>query len=551
MNSALDRTAKSFEAKHRASLMAFPRVFSLPRPVIGLAYLAGYVGLDWVSFIHPFAPFGITPWNPSTGLSFVLVLLFGQRFVPLLFVAPLLADLVVRQLPIPWSVEIAATTLIGAGYSVALVYLLRPATHFNPTLSTMRDLCLLLLFAGLSATAVAIGYVGILIAAGLLPGTAFFDAVLRYWVGDMIGIAVVCPLALIFFARGRLLRSSLETVAQIAAIVVALALVFVFADKHHFQLFYVLFLPIVWMAVRGGLEGVTVGILLTQIGLIAGVEILPTDEIDVTAFQALMLVLTMTGLIAGMVVTEHRRVQFQVRLHQDSLARLARLGSMGELAAAVAHEINQPLTAAGTYARLVVDTLRTGQRDDAAIVETAGKAATQVERAAEVVRRLRALIRLDQTGRAPAGIERIVRETLELCQPDLDRYGIRARVSLDSSLPAVLVDLLQIEQVLLNLIRNAIDAMQESGPGGMIVIEAVRGEPGFVELRIRDSGPGFPPEVVAEQFLPLSSTKAEGLGVGLSLSRSIVESHGGRLSLGGSAQGASVQFTIPVAGADA
>ncbi len=531
--------------------MAFPRAFSLPQPAIGLIYLGAYVGLDWVSFIHPFASFGITPWNPFAGLSFALVLLFGQRFIPLLFVAPFLADLIVRRFPFPWSVELMTAAVIGAGYAAALSYLLRPATRFNPALSSMRDLCLLLFVAALSTTAVALGYVATLVAAGFLPQSDFFAAALRLWVGDLIGIAVVCPLALIFFARGSLIRASKETAAQVAAIVVALALVFVFAEKHHFQLFYVLFLPIVWMAVRTGIEGVTFGILLTQIGLIVGVQLLPSEEIDVTAFQLLMLVLTMTGLIAGMVVTEHRRVQFQVRLHQDSLARLARLGSMGELAAAVAHEINQPLTAAGTYARLVVDTLRSGNRDEAAVVETAGKAATQVERAAEVVRRLRALIRLDQTGRAPVSVERIVKETLELCQPDLDRHGIKTRVMLDAGLPPVLVDLLQIEQVLLNLVRNAIEAMQDSGMGGVIAIEAARGEPGFVELRIRDTGPGFPPEIVAEQYLPLSSTKVEGLGVGLSLSRSIVESHGGRLSLGGSAQGASVRFTVPVAGADA
>jgi C4-dicarboxylate-specific signal transduction histidine kinase len=248
-------------------------------------------------------------------------------------------------------------------------------------------------------------------------------------------------------------------------------------------------------------------------------------------------------------VTEHRRVQFQVRLHQDSLARLARLGSMGELAAAVAHEINQPLTAAGTYARLVADTLRSGDGDKAVMVETAGKAAAQVERAAEVVRRLRALIRLDQTGRAPIDVERIVRETLELCQPDLDRYGIRTRVALDSGLPHVLVDLLQIEQVLLNLVRNAIEAMHGLGGGGVITVEATRtGD--TVELAVSDTGPGFPPEVVAEEFLPLSSTKEEGLGVGLSLSRSIVEAHGGKLALGGDAHGARVLITLPVAKSD-
>src|SRR6266540_2165824 len=95
-----------FGLQDRSIAMAFPRVFSLPHSVLGVIYVAGYVLLDWISFIHPFAPFGITPWNPPTGLSFVLVLLFGQKFLPLLFGAPLLADLLVRQLPFPWIVEL-------------------------------------------------------------------------------------------------------------------------------------------------------------------------------------------------------------------------------------------------------------------------------------------------------------------------------------------------------------------------------------------------------------------------------------------------------------
>jgi C4-dicarboxylate-specific signal transduction histidine kinase len=302
------------------------------------------------------------------------------------------------------------------------------------------------------------------------------------------------------------------------------------------------------MAVRGGLEGVTAGILVTQLGLVLGVHMLPTAEVDVTAFQALMLVLTMTGLMAGALVTEHRRTELQLRLHQDSLARLARLGSMGELAAAVAHEINQPLMAAGTYSRLVLDTLRRKRDGDSSLVETADKVAAQVERASEVVNRLRALVRLDKTGRAPTTVERIVNEALDLCRPELDRNGVRIRIAFGDKLPPVIVDLLQIEQVLLNVVRNSIEAMSDVGyGGGIITIEARQVESGHVEVSVRDTGPGFPAELQADQFPPFATTKAEGLGMGLSLSRTIVEAHGGQLTAGGSAQGAVVRFTLPVA----
>ena len=286
--------------------MAHPRIFALPAPVIGAAYLVGYVALDWISFIDPFAPFGITPWNPPPGLSFVLILLFGQRFLPLLFVAHLLADLLVRHLPFAWSMELLGVAVIGGGDALGLCFLLRPATRFNPAMASMRDLVTLLAVAGLTAALVAVSYVGLLVVFGLLTLRDFAPAALQFWVGDVIGIAVVAPGALIFLARGRFLAITRETAAQILAILVALALVFVYAQTGHFQLFYVLFLPIIWMAVRGGLEAVTIGILLTQIGLVLGVQMAPAGEIDVTAFQALMLVLALTGLVAGALVNEHR-----------------------------------------------------------------------------------------------------------------------------------------------------------------------------------------------------------------------------------------------------
>jgi two-component system sensor kinase FixL len=531
----------------RSIAVAYPRILSLPMAIPGVVYLVGYVLLDWISFIEPYAPFGITPWNPGTGLSFALVLLFGRRMIPFLFVGPLLSDLVQIQPPLPWLVELAVTALIGGGYSIALVFLSRPSVKFDPALPSIRSLVLLMLVAVVSAAFVASSYVAVTTAAGLLPAKDFFAATLRYWVGDVIGIVVFAPFVLIALTRRRVLRMSVETLLQLAAIVGALALVFGYAKEQQFQLFYVLFLPIVWMAVRAGSEGVIVGILMTQIGLIFGVIFFPGEGHDVTAFQALMLVLAATGLIAGELVTERRRTEAQLRLHQDSLSRLARLGSMGELAAAVAHELNQPLMAAGTYTRLVDDAIRSGNTDAATVAETAKKAAAQVERAAEVVRRLRALVRLDRGSRAPCSVERIVNETLALCQVDLDRIHANARAVLAVGLPPVMVDILQIEQALLNLLHNSIEAIGEAGNlHGSITVEALADGADFVEIRVSDTGPGFSSDRLDNPFLPFSSTKAEGLGFGLPLCKSIIEAHGGRLWLDGIARGAAVHFTLPV-----
>jgi signal transduction histidine kinase len=532
----------------RSPTMTFPRVLDAPKIIVGAAYLSAFALLDWISFIEPYAHLGITPWNPGIGLSFVLMLLFGPAMFPFLLVSPLLADILHQQFAMPWPLEILSSLLIGGGYSIALIFLLRPKMRFDPALSSMRDLVLLMLVAVISAAVVACCYVSLTVAAGLLPISEFMPAAMRYWVGDVIGVMVVTPFALFALTRRRLLPISIETVLQFASIVAAFAVVFSFSGTQRFQLFYVLFLPIVWIAVRTGSEGVSAGILVTQLGLILGVQFFPGEALDLTALQALMLVLAMTGLVAGELVTERRRTESQLWRQQETLARLGRLGSMGELAAAVAHELNQPLMAAGTYTRLVDDAMKGSNTDVITVAETAKKAVAQVERAAEVVRRLRALVRLDRSNRAPCRFERVVKETVELCQPDLDRFHVSVRSLIAADLPPVMIDLLQIEQVMINLLRNAIEAISgSSAVRGTVLIEARKVSADFVEVRVADNGPGFPPHFVDSAFLPLTSTKAEGLGVGLSLCRSIVEAHGGQIWLSSNTDGAAIRFTLPIA----
>ena len=142
----------------------------------------------------------------------------------------------------------------------------------------------------------------------------------------------------------------------------------------------------------------------------------------------------------------------------------------------------------------------------------------------------------------------MAQEAIELCRPDRERAGVTARIALAADLPLVMVDILQIEQVLLNLMRNSIEAISDSGsPSVSIVIEAKPTDSDFIEVRVRDTGPGFSREQIKNGFFPLSSSKAEGLGIGLPLCRSIVEAHGGKLWLDANPHGASVNFTLPIA----
>jgi two-component system, LuxR family, sensor kinase FixL len=528
--------------------VASRRVRWIPTALAGAAYLATYVFLDWISTVEQ--PFANYSWSPNSGASIAFALMFGRRMIPFMFVAPLLDDLVddltMQQVPLPWPFELTSAILIGSVYGAAVLFLLHPKQRFDPTLQSTYSLFFLTVVTAVSTALVAAGYVGMVVAYGLLPATDFVPAMLSYWVGDAIGIMVLTPFVLVLWTRRYAVWMSAEAVLQVVAIVAALMLVYTYWTAQHLQLVYVLFVPVVWMAVRAGIEGVSLGILAIQLGLILGFHIFPQEISEMPKIQALMLVLALTGLFAGELVTERRRTEDELRLHQESLARLARLGSVGELAAAVAHELNQPLMAAGTYTRLVDDAIRTGHADAGAVAETAAKAVAQVERAAAVVRRLRALVRLDRSNRTGCRVDHIIRETIDLCRPDLERLTVSVHPTVAADLPLVMVDMLQIEQALLNLMRNSMEAIGDVGRG-TIAIEAILAGAEFVEIRVRDTGPGFPPDLAANPFLPFSSTKKEGLGIGLPLCRSIIEAHGGRIWLDTDATGATVHFTLPVA----
>jgi len=529
-----------------ASVAGAPRVPSL---VAGLSFLLCYVLLDWASLIFPHALFGITPWNPSTGLAWAFILLFGLRFLPLLFVAPLLADLLVLGLALPLWVRLLAAMIIGAGHAGALWVLLSPKTRFDASLGTMRDMVLLIGAATVATGLIALAYITLIVATGNLPPGDFQWSLLRYWIGDLIGIAVLTPFLLICVTAGRLPRLSLESALQVVAILLALFLIFGLVGSAHLRLFYLLFVPIIWMGLRSGLAGVTLGLVLTQIGVLAGLLLTQEMATSVTQLQALMLVLALTGLAIGVVVSERRRVERQLWLNQEAVSRISRLGSMGEFATAIAHEVNQPLTAISNYTRLIKRYLETEAGSKAAAIEAATKAVAQVERTAAIIKSLRDLIRLGRSEIGPQSVTRIVRETLELLEPNLQRGKVQVKTRIPKDLPLVFADTLQVEQVLLNLIWNAIEAIEGAGhTAGTITIEAAAQSPRFVEISVRDTGPGFAPDFRDAPAGPALSTKPDGLGLGLALSRSIVEAHGGRLVTSGGSNGAVVRFTMRTAG---
>lgn len=232
---------------------------------------------------------------------------------------------------------------------------------------------------------------------------------------------------------------------------------------------------------------------------------------------------------------------------QAQLARFARISALGELSASIAHEVNQPLTGVVTNCNASLRWLsaRPPNLEEArAAVEDAAKDAV---RAGDIIARVRALVKRDPVHRAPVDLNQIVDETLTLVGTDIRQNGISARVELAEGLPMVEGDRIQFQQVVLNLANNAIEAMRsvKEGPRDL-VISTARDDAGQVLVGVRDTAGGLRPDDCERIFDPFYSTKSEGMGMGLAISRSIIEAHRGRIWAEQSApRGTIVRFTLP------
>ena len=254
--------------------------------------------------------------------------------------------------------------------------------------------------------------------------------------------------------------------------------------------------------------------------------------------------LRMTGTVRD-VHDRHLAVEREKRQAQE-LARAGRLIHMGEMATALAHELNQPLTAIRNFSGVVLRRLdAVGPLADS-LREPLEMIAQQALRAGEIVHRVRGFVRKGRPVTVPVAIGSVVRSVVRFMQPDLGASNVRVVVDLAEGLPRVLADRVQLEQVLANLIRNAIDAMAALAGERVLRISARPGADGCVELAVADQGPGLAEAIRADPFLPFATTKPDGVGLGLPICRTIVENHGGRLWVEHSSPaGTTFCFTLP------
>ena len=251
-----------------------------------------------------------------------------------------------------------------------------------------------------------------------------------------------------------------------------------------------------------------------------------------------------TGFIRDLTEREESAARFQEI--QGELARMARLNELGEMASTLAHELNQPLAAISNYTQGCVRLLR--NMDDAIAVrmkEALEETARQSLRAGGIIRHLREFVTLGETEKAQEDIRKVIEEACALALVGSRERGVRSIFDFSPDAGAVMVDRVQIQQVLINLVRNAMEAMRDSERRELLV-RTVAGGRGAVTVEVSDTGPGISDEIAARLFQPFVTSKPGGMGIGLSISRRIVEAHGGELSASRNADGgATFRFSLP------
>jgi signal transduction histidine kinase len=256
------------------------------------------------------------------------------------------------------------------------------------------------------------------------------------------------------------------------------------------------------------------------------------------------------GVAFVMDITERKRAEEErerLRQLEAELAHINRVTTMGELAASIAHEIKQPIAAAHTNAKTCLRWLGRNQPDIEEAREAVSRIIQDVTRASEIISRIRVLFKKGEPQREWVDVNEMIGEMISLMRSEAGRRGISIQTELAPALPQVRADRVQLQQVFLNLILNGIDAINEAHVAGDLAIKSQTNPENQLLISVSDSGIGLPPERADKVFEAFFTTKPQGTGMGLSISRSIIESHGGRLwATGNPDRGATFQFTLPI-----
>lgn len=632
--------------------------------LIAVLYIALHFVVTWGSYVRPQFSMGITPWSPQTGVLLAFLIFRGSRWIPVVIFATFISEWWVRGAPQGMLVLLMTALWVAGAYGS----LAKVLTRLNLTghLETAKQAIGFAAAIAVGTFVTAIVYVCAFLLSGKLATTEALPALARYWIGDLNGVLCVTPL-LGFLRIGRFQLCSCashrwEIVLQVAAVVGLLCLIFMLPAAAQLRFFYLLYLPIIWIALRWSWPSALSAVLIVQLTLLVAVEtgFSTAPYIDI---QFLLLTVTLTGLLLGAIVaeranilqhvrmreaeqrallamapdavlavdtrgdvrvanaaatrmfgaqaaTEHlalerlipkisleaaegratlegrredgstfpaevawsrldapaneaylvtvrdatdrRMAEEQIRERDAALARAMRFAVAGELASALAHELNQPITALVSYLRASEILAARSEGNDERLSTTLNKAASEAIRASEVLRQLRDFYQGGVQKLEDVNVSAVCGGVVNAFQERLRRHDVTLSLRLQPDLPNVQCDGTQLQIVLHNLITNALEAVM-NGPAGRrriyVSAAAIRES---IAVSVEDSGPGVPATIAQQLFEPFTTNKPDGMGLGLAISRSLMRARGGELacvrssSLGGAAFIITIPFAVPL-----
>jgi signal transduction histidine kinase len=520
-------------------------------------YLAARLGFLFTLQPHPIS----TLWPPNALLMSALLLSAPSRwwvFIAAALPAHLLAELqsgVPLAMVLGWFASNCSEALIGA----ALVRMFVPGPL---RLDSFRASGVFLLFGALAAPLASSFLDAALVRLIGWGEGGYWELVRLRFFSNVMAVLTIVPLVLTWAACGLepLRKASAARAAEAAAVFAGLLVTsFVIFGMNEVDaaaepaLYYAPLPFLIWAAVRLGPVGTSSSLAMMVFLAIWGAVhgygpfAAASPQQTARAMQLFLISVSVPLLLLAVVLEERARAERESYEQRLQLTHLSRVAMFGEMSGGLAHELNQPLTAILSNAQAAQHFIAARTIDPQELSEILGDIIAANRHASEVIQRLRAMFRREEARFQALDANQLVREALSLARGDLATRGVEVVPQLAEGLPPIEGDRVQLEQVMLNLIMNAAEAMAAApGEGRGLTIRTMRLGDGAVQVSFIDRGPGFPPELYEKLFEPFYTTKAQGLGLGLSISRSIVLAHGGRLwGAATPGRGASFHIALP------
>ena len=511
-----------------------------------LLFFVLFIALSKAAETLQYTEFRSTPWNPTTALSIIAGIRFRWWSIPVVFASYLAINFLSWS---PFNVSIILIlSLAQVMVFTAIPALLLRAWPQALDVSVRGVLTAILFGITLSLLSAAIRII-VLESAFNLPFGSTLNFTLSQAIGNAVGILTIVPL-FIAINNHRLLWPfwSWLDLINIIAIMVVVYVVFGLDNTDEFKFFYLLFLPVIAFALRRGFAGAALSILLTDLTMIGLLVFRSFEPSIISELQVLMLTLSFAGLTLGATISEREQVALRFQESQSALLRSSRLSLASEMASALAHELNQPLSAIRAYIRSVSRRLGKENAPTKENETDLASAVREVDAMAALIKSMRQFLNRDEGSFEPIDITKWIKETVSLMTPDFRKSGVDIVVNLPTHLMSARGNYVQLQQVLANLLRNAKEARDGAHVTTQIEIAANdQARRGFIEVVVSDNGPGIAPHRREQLFRPLQSDKPDGLGLGLSLCNTIMRSHGGEIWLVNTeaAKGTTFAFTIP------